>query len=70
MAEYLIEGKLDNTVHDITYEQIKQLYYDNKREEREGWGMTDSSYRGESFYSNNSKNLGNEIEREYLERDS
>ena len=70
MAEYLIEGKLDNTVHDIAYEQIKQLYYDNKREEREGWGMTDSSYRGESFYSNNSKNLGNEIEREYLERDS
>ena len=39
MAEYLFqEGKLDNVVHDITYKQIKQLYLDNKHEEREEKG--------------------------------
>ena len=46
MAEYLFKGTLDNTVHDISYEQIKQLYEDNKREEAEGRHITQSSYRG------------------------
>lgn len=46
MAEYLFQGTLDNTVQDISYEQIKQLYEDNRREEAEGRRITQSSYRG------------------------
>lgn len=57
-------------IHDITIDQIKALYYKNKREEAEGIRMTESSYDGENFYSDNSKNLRYEMEREYLERDS
>ena len=34
--EYLFQGKLDNTVHEITYEQIGELLKDNEREEAEG----------------------------------
>lgn len=50
MAEYLFQGKLDNSVHEITYDQICELYEDNKREEEEGRKVTASSYRGENFY--------------------
>ena len=50
MAEYLFQGKLDNSVHEITYDQICELYEDNKREEEEGRKATASSYRGENFY--------------------
>lgn len=48
--EYLFQGKLDNTVHEITYDQIEELFQDNKREEAEGKQITASSNRGENFY--------------------
>ena len=67
MAEYLFQGTLDNTVHDISYEQIKQLYEDNLREEAEGRRVTQSSYRGENYYTD--KNLQAEFDREVLYRD-
>lgn len=67
MAEYLFKGTLDNTVHDISYEQIKQLYEDNKREEAEGRHITQSSYRGESYYTD--KNFQEEFFKEFLYRD-
>lgn len=67
MAEYLFQGTLVNTVHDISYEQIKQLYKDNLREEAEGRRVTQSSYRGENYYTD--KNLQAEFDREVLYRD-
>ena len=67
MAEYLFQGKLDNTVHDMSYEQIKQLYEDNLREEAEGRRVTQSSYRGDNYYTD--KNLQVEFDREFLYRD-
>lgn len=36
IMDYLIQTKvLDNTIHEITYEQLKQLYKDNLREAEE-----------------------------------
>ena len=55
--EYLFQGKLDNTVHEITYEQIEVLLRDNKREEAEGRRITESSNRGENFYNGVNDNL-------------
>lgn len=48
--EYLFQGKLDNAVHDITYDQIKILYEDNMKEEQEANKITLSSYGGENYY--------------------
>ena len=68
MAEYLFKGQLDNTVHDLSYEQIRQLYLDNRREEREGQRITASSYRGENYYDGiNDHQIA--LQREYLYRD-
>ncbi len=66
--EYLIEGRLDNTVHDISYDQLRVLYEDNQREAEESRKMTESSYRGESFYTPHG-NTGQEFELECLYRD-
>lgn len=48
--EYLFQGKLDNRVHDITYDELRILYRDNQNEARESRKITESSYRGENFY--------------------
>lgn len=69
MAEYLFQGKLDNTVHDITPDQIRQLYLDNKREERECLKMTHSSYQGECFVGRGEAFDQMGLYRDYLERD-
>lgn len=67
--EYLIqEGKLDNKVHDISYEQIKLLYEDNLKEAREAQQITQSSYRGENYYGKYG-NSNYELQQEYLVRD-
>ncbi len=67
--QYLIQsGKLDNTVHTIGYEQLKILYKDNKREERECRRVTESTYRGESYWSSKG-NINYEMNLEYLYRD-
>lgn len=67
--EYLIqEGKLDNKVHDISYEQIKLLYEDNLKEAREAQQITQSSYSGENYYGKYG-NFHYELQQEYLVRD-
>lgn len=66
--EYLIQGKLDNQVHDITYEQLKLLYDENRREAKEARIITESSYRGENFYDKYGDTYY-ALEKEYLERD-
>ncbi len=46
---YLFE-KLDNTIHDITEKQVKELWEDNRKEAAESRRMTEASYRGENYY--------------------
>lgn len=66
--EYLIQKQLDNTIHTITYDQIKVLYEDNLKEADLSRQMTASSYRGENFYDKNGYS-NDALYREYLERD-
>lgn len=67
--DYLIQTKeLDNTIHEITHEQLKQLYKDNLREAEESKRITESSYRGENYYTEGG-NLSAEFEKECLLRD-
>lgn len=67
--DYLIQTKeLENTVHEITYEQLKQLYEDNLAEAEESKRITESSYRGENYYTEGG-NLSAEFEKEFLLRD-
>lgn len=67
MAEYLYPGQQNNVVHDISYEQIRQLYNDNLQEKREGKSVTASSYRGENYFDGNNSRMA--IFREELYRD-
>lgn len=51
--DYLIktkDGKLNNEMHLISYDQIRQMYEENKRDEAEVKSVTASSDRGESYY--------------------
>lgn len=66
--KYLIQKQLDNTIHTITYDQIKVLYEDNLQEADLSRQMTASSYRGENFYDKNGYS-NDALYREYLERD-
>lgn len=66
--EYLIQGKLDNTIHTISYDQLKLLYEDNQKEAEESRRITESSYRGESFFIPQG-NTSHEIDLEFLLRD-
>lgn len=50
MDYYTINGKLDNTVHDIDDDYLRKMYRDNQREIRKARQLTASSYRGEYFY--------------------
>ena len=66
---YLINtNRLDNAVHEISYEQLKILYEDNHRETEESQKITASSYRGECFYTQGG-NLNYEFDKEILLRD-
>lgn len=65
--EYLFQGKLDNTVHEITYDQIEELLRDNECEEAEGKQITSSSNRGENFYDGINDTFA--FYKEYLYRD-
>lgn len=44
-VDYLIQGKLDNTTHTISYDQLRILYEDNQKEAEESRRITESSYR-------------------------
>lgn len=66
--DYLIQGKLDNTVHTISYDQLRILYEDNRQEAEESRRITESTYRGESYFnSHGDTNL--ELDLEFLLRD-
>lgn len=38
--DYLIQGTLDNTVHTISYDQLRILYEDNRKEAEESRRIT------------------------------
>ena len=63
--EFLFDS---SKVHDISYEHIKQIYLDNKKEERLSNRMTAASYRGENFYDRY-ENFHYAFCQECLERD-
>lgn len=51
---YLIntaDGKLNNAMHLITYDDIRKLYEENKKDENEVKNVTESSNRGETYYN-------------------
>ena len=45
-----LKDQLDNSIKDITYDDIKLLYEQNERDAAECEAVTQSSYRGESYY--------------------
>lgn len=63
--EYLFQGRLDNTVHDITEDHIHKLYEDNLAEEEETRRITASTYRGETFFTAQSKHRSWEYDQEF-----
>lgn len=42
---------LSNEPYEITYEDIRKMYLENLRDEEECRRVTESSYRGESYYA-------------------
>lgn len=66
--EYLFQEKSDHTVHEISYDKLKLLFEDNKREAAAARRMTKSSYRGENFYTQHGDN-NYALYKEVLERD-
>lgn len=69
MAEYLFQGNLDNTVHNLTYDHIRQLYRDNQREAQEGLRITVDSYLGTRFHPPKATYSPFDLFRELLYRD-
>lgn len=65
--DYVIQGKLDNTIHEISYNQIYKMFKDNEKEETEGNLITLSSYRGENYYDGINDRMA--FFKEYLLRD-
>ena len=49
---YLFEGKLDNTIHDISIDQIKYLYEENEKELQLSKRITQEEYSGHTAYKN------------------
>ena len=70
MEGYLFSDGLNKTVHDISFDQIKLLYNDNLREEKEGRDITNSSYRGESFFDSNNSFKTFDPYKEFVYRDA
>lgn len=66
--DYLIQGKLDNTTHTISYDQLRILYEDNRKEAEESRRITESTYRGESFFTS-CGDTNRELDLEFLLRD-
>lgn len=66
--DYLFQGKLDNTTHTISYDQLRILYEDNQKEAEESRRITESTYCGESFFTSFG-NTNHELDLEFLLRD-
>lgn len=66
-GNYLFQGKLTNTVHDVTEDQLKKLREEYLKEVRENRKVTNSSYAGENYYGKYDFPVA--LNREYLYRD-
>lgn len=72
MSEYISRrytDKLDNRIIDITYDDIKNMYYENERDARECEEVTRDTYAGNNYYSDNPNNFRFEFYKECLYRD-
>lgn len=49
-GNYLFQGKLTNTVHDVTEDQLNKLRKEYLKEVRENYKVTNASYMGENYY--------------------
>lgn len=67
MSNYFLQKPLGNTVHDITLEQIQELREINQLDTELGNQMTQSTYRGESYFTGNYCRDG--LYQDVLERD-
>ena len=47
---YLFKGKLDNTVHDVTRDQLMNLYIENERELQKSKRITQETYNGRTAF--------------------
>lgn len=66
-GNYLFQGKLTNTVHDVTEDQLNKLRKEYLKEVRENRKVTNSSYAGENYYGQYDFPVA--LNREYLYRD-
>lgn len=66
-GSYLYQGKLDNTIHDLTYAQMEELAEINREEIEENRQVTASTYAGENYYGKYDFHVA--LNREYLYRD-
>lgn len=72
MGEYISNrhtNKLDNRTIDITYKDIRELFYKNERDRRECEEVTKNSYADNNYYSENPSSLRLELYKETLYRD-
>ena len=56
--EYITKRRsqiLSNEPYEITYDDIKQMYYANQRDAEETKRVTESTYRGESYYPDDNR---------------
>ena len=68
--DYIIQNRqFANAFHEISGDQLKLLFEDNIREEKESQRITNSSYEGENYYTEGG-DFSEEFEREILLRDS
>jgi hypothetical protein len=57
-VEYITKRRsqiLSNEPYEITYDDIKQMYYANQRDAEETKRVTESTYRGESYYPDDNR---------------
>ena len=47
---YLFEGKLDNTVHDVTRDQLMNMYIENESELQKSKRITQETYNGRTAF--------------------
>ena len=47
---YLFEGKLDNTIHNVTMNQLMYLYEENKKELKQSRRVTQETYNGRTAF--------------------
>ncbi|MDF0727077.1 FRG domain-containing protein [Cytobacillus sp. S13-E01] len=72
MSEYISSrytDKLDNRIIDITYDDIRALFFENERDKKECEAVTKDTYAGNNYYSGIPGNEHLDLYKEFLYRD-